>query len=229
MAKILTIILLFLTISSYGDSIETLIRNKKISELTTFINKSLDDGKEIKLKDFEKAINYVVSEDYSKNKKYKLSVNILIELLKKRNIKLDKKAYLHEKLSEIYKWEGKRELQQINSLKAILIFEEIAEKNMLRQLRLKYSLGKSYELSNKKDLAEKYYLNVLRHTWVFTNNKAVRSSMYENYIRAGKGLIKVRKGKLEDLQSTYFIHAANRVLLPILNDEIKAAGGEARK
>ena len=86
--------------------------------------------------------------------------------------------------------------------------------------------GVLYEVLGENKKAESLLLEVLEYPlWKFS--KPAQFAYFKlSYVDAGQRLIEIRKRDLKALQSTYFYDMAKDELAPLLENAIKAAGGQ---
>ena len=95
----------------------------------------------------------------------------------------------------------------------------------LHTLQLEVDLSRIYNMvitgqtllrMDKKEMAEKIFLDVLSYPWYLVEEPAIRITFREYYIASGIGLIECRKGNLEALKDIFFVPATQHELMPVL-------------
>lgn len=135
-------------------------------------------------------------------------------------------------------------IARIQSIKANLLLEynglEEAEQLFasaivqLSRQQVEVDLNRIYNMTirgqvllrlNRKEEAEKIFLDVLSYPWYLVRETDVQVSLREYYISSAIGLIECRRGNLAALKNIFFVPAAEFELRPILNEAIREASG----
>lgn len=133
---------------------------------------------------------------------------------------------------------------RLQSIKANLLLEynglEEAEQLFasaivqLSRQQLEVDLNRIYNMTirgqvllrlNRKEEAEKIFLDVQSYPWYLVRETDVQISLREYYISSAIGLIECRRGDLAALKNIFFVPAAEFELRPILNEAIREASG----
>lgn len=133
---------------------------------------------------------------------------------------------------------------RLQSIKANLLLEynglEEAEQlfasaiAQLSRQQLEVDLNRIYNMTirgqvllrlNRKEEAEKIFLDVQSYPWYLVRETDVQVSLREYYISSAIGLIECRRGDLPALKNIFFVPAAEFELRPILNEAIREASG----
>ena len=94
------------------------------------------------------------------------------------------------------------------------------------QNNAKLNLADTYQqLKNDKEQAEKYYIDVLQYPFYTVEDPNLFRTFRDQYVKAGLGRIKIRRGDLKALQELAFVPATNTELNPLLKSLIEEAGG----
>ena len=93
------------------------------------------------------------------------------------------------------------------------------------QIRLGNSveLAGLYSITGTKDKADELYSDVLKFPWYLIKDQEKMKDFRELYMRAGSGIIGVRRGDLQKLKALYFVPATKPRLQPELDAAIKEA------
>ena len=83
----------------------------------------------------------------------------------------------------------------------------------------------SYVTKNNID-ADARFLEVMSYPWYQVRDADALQELRDNYVRAVRGLIDVRRNDNKALEQIYVIPAVNGEVLPLIANAIKAAGGD---
>ena len=134
-------------------------------------------------------------------------------------------AALHQRKGYVLQTDGdaKGAVSEYTSASQILT----SLQDIIAERRIESIVDTADLLSAKGDQenAEKFYLLALSYDWTGTQDAEAYQRGKDLYLRAGRGLIDVRRNRLSALKDTYFISTALKELGPDLQKAIKLAGG----
>jgi tetratricopeptide (TPR) repeat protein len=119
---------------------------------------------------------------------------------------------------------GRRYLEAAESFeKSLAITNPLTLETERIRLGNSVELASLYSVTGSEDKADALYSDVLKFPWYLMKDREAMKDFRELYIRAGSGIIGVRRGDLQKLKALYFVPATQPRLQPELDAAIKEA------